>query len=66
MAMHELNSKEINEVSGGLSLGIDSPFLTGSIGINPAGIFTVLSGLLGGVMGLLGGLPLIGGLLGSL
>lgn len=47
MAIQELNQVEVNEVAGGLSLVIGgNPIINGVLDIAPAGIFTLLNGLL--------------------
>lgn len=63
MGMQVLNKEEINEVSGGLSIALgNNPILNGMMDFTPGGIFTLAGSLLGGLMGLLRGLPLVGGL----
>lgn len=62
MNVQVLSKEEINEVSGGLGVSVTSPFLVNNLDFNPAGIFTLVSSLLGSTLGLLRGLPLVGGL----
>ncbi|MBL0718471.1 hypothetical protein JI742_01090 [Piscinibacter sp. Jin2] len=67
MSIQNLSQPEIEQVSGGLLLSIGSnPILNGSLDLTPNGIFTLISSLLGGLTGLLKGLPVIGGLLGTI
>ncbi|MBK6744210.1 MAG: hypothetical protein KA271_06120 [Propionivibrio sp.] len=57
MAIQVLNKQEINEVSGGLSIAIgDNPILNGVLSLAPGGIFTLVGGLLQGLLNMLCGL----------
>lgn len=57
MNMQVLSKEEINEVSGG-AITVGGPGL--ALSLDP---FALVGGLLGGVLGLLRGLPLVGGFL---
>ncbi len=57
MSMQTLNQAEMNEVSGGLILGIGgNPILNGALDFTPGGVFTLLGSLVASAKGFLGGL----------
>lgn len=67
MSIQTLSTQETEHVAGGLlvSLG-NNPIVNGALDVTPGGVFALVGSLLGGLTGLLKGLPLLGGLLGGL
>ncbi len=67
MTIQTLSVQEPEQVAGGLLVSLGSnPIVNGSLDVTPGGVFTLVGSLLGGLTGLLKGLPLLGGLLGGL